>query len=1322
MNNALLYIAGLLVAVLSALFAVPHFIDWNGYRGVFEEEATRLLGREVRVGGAVNVRLLPTPYVRFEKVRVAESSGGTGEPFFRAEAFTLWLSVPPLLRGVLEAHEIELQRPRLRLAADGDGRGSWTTLNVGQGSLPFAPAGVSLQAVRISDGSIGMATGGGEMQLSGVNGEFQADALEGPYKFQGTMNWRGGERQVRFSTAKPDADGAVRMKSIVTAPQTGNTYVLDGRMTDLRGKTRFDGDIHGKMQIESLGPVLAGGAVPAPGGEAAKAEPPRAARPPQDGQAPFIDVKAVLAADLTAARLGQILLSVENVGQPQLVTGDARIAWAGSPALELALTSRWLDLDRLAGRDPADQPIDTAQALVSALLGQLPNAGRVDVRFDVEQTSLGGEAVSGLGVKLARDQEKGPLEIREMRAGLPGGARIDITGTLAESAALPQLDGALVVRGSSLTRFLKWAGKNPALIEGRTDGPFLVRGKLRLNESELALMEAAAELNGVPLTGEVRHELKTRRRVSVRLDGQSVDLAHVWPGALDWIAAVVPFAASNAKPATEAGSTAAKPAVATAAAEAGGTDLTLRVRVAELIAGTRTLRDVDADLAVDRGRLTIPQLRLSTSDGLEVDIEGEINNATTSPKGVLRGHVSADRPSAVEALFRVLGETAAIDMPRGQIAALAPLRLAGRVALGLRSPTAADIEADGIVQGGRFVASARLDGGWRGWRDATSELSVEADSPDVDQLLRLALGTGGEPQRGRTPRRGQLNLKAQGVPSRGMLTAAELQSAGLSLSYDGPMKLEKGAPSAIDGEVRITADNMSEALDLAGIPIGGAATAVAVDGLLSVTARDNVLSITPRELMIGARKVSGSLIVAQRSGRPSTVTANLELGDVRLADLLTPLLDRRGLVATASAPDIATRMAQSAVSGAPADAEMGPWPDLSFDLQPLDRLDGTIDLTFKRLRIDDGVALGDGRIVAKMEPGRFSVETLSGAALGGRVTGSASFARVKGGVDGKVSLRLADLKPGLLAAESSALRTASKPVTLSLELEGRSQSPRGLIAAMRGKGMIDVARIEIPGLAPGSVATTAEAFVSGRIEPGEGVLTRVLTEAGERETAVLPAGKYEIEAGDGALRVRPITIEGSGGRTAITTTVDLDTLRFDSEWRIDLTAATLRNASAPVASEAAVRPVQLPAVFLVYAGKLGAVAASERRISAGALERELQVRRMEQEVDELERLRREDERRRAMELERQQVLDAERARAAADPAVAAPSSPGGATGPVPPQPTPLQVSPEVTQPGQAPAGSPDAQRSGTAGRPPPAPKPVRRVSPGDEVLRSLTPN
>ena len=136
MSNGLLYIAGLLTLALAALFAVPYFIDWNGYRGVFEEEATRILGREVRVGGDVNVTPVAGSLCALRQTAHRRYVGETGEPFFRADSFTMRLSVPPLLKGILEANEVELKRPIVPLAVDADGGGNWT-LSIAPGTLPF---------------------------------------------------------------------------------------------------------------------------------------------------------------------------------------------------------------------------------------------------------------------------------------------------------------------------------------------------------------------------------------------------------------------------------------------------------------------------------------------------------------------------------------------------------------------------------------------------------------------------------------------------------------------------------------------------------------------------------------------------------------------------------------------------------------------------------------------------------------------------------------------------------------------------------------------------------------------------------------------------------------------------------------------------------------------------------------------------------------------------------------------------------------------------------------------------------------------------------
>ena len=220
MNTLLMWVCGLLIAVLAALFAMPHFIDWNGYRGVFEEEATRILGRDVRVRGNVNLRLLPAPYVGFEKIRIADSENGGS--LFRAESFTMWLSVPPLLKGILEAKKVDLEKPILRLVANDKGEGNWRNLSIIPGSLPFVPSGIQLQSVNIVDGILRVELPGGR-ELAAVNdiaGELSAGSISGPYTFRGSTRLaEGNTRLVRMTTTQATDDGTLRFKMKVHAPE-----------------------------------------------------------------------------------------------------------------------------------------------------------------------------------------------------------------------------------------------------------------------------------------------------------------------------------------------------------------------------------------------------------------------------------------------------------------------------------------------------------------------------------------------------------------------------------------------------------------------------------------------------------------------------------------------------------------------------------------------------------------------------------------------------------------------------------------------------------------------------------------------------------------------------------------------------------------------------------------------------------------------------------------------------------------------------------------------------------------------------------------------
>ena len=55
---------GTAIAIILALVAAlvgPLFVDWTQYRGVFEARASRMVGLPVRVTGAIDARILPTP-------------------------------------------------------------------------------------------------------------------------------------------------------------------------------------------------------------------------------------------------------------------------------------------------------------------------------------------------------------------------------------------------------------------------------------------------------------------------------------------------------------------------------------------------------------------------------------------------------------------------------------------------------------------------------------------------------------------------------------------------------------------------------------------------------------------------------------------------------------------------------------------------------------------------------------------------------------------------------------------------------------------------------------------------------------------------------------------------------------------------------------------------------------------------------------------------------------------------------------------------------------------------------------------------------------
>ena len=1282
MNRALLWIGGLLLVALSALFTVPRVVDWNSYRGVFEEEASRMLGRQVRVGGDVAVRLLPSPYVSFGQLRIADTTGTLGEPFFRADNVTMGLSIAPLLRGVVEATTVVVEKPVLTLALDAQGRGNWRDFRIAPGTLPFVPADVTFQSVSIADGTIGVRTADGSelARLDAITGEFSADSLDGPFKFRGLTSWDGKPRDVNFSTAKPDADGGIRFKALVRTGENGARYTLEATALELATRPRLSGELTAKLPFRTTA--------------ADAANPPRRA-----ADAPGIDLKSKIYADTAGASLSELTLSFDQGDQPQFVVGEALASWLAGTRIKVKLSSLWLDLDRLArgargeavaaaakaaaAKDAKDTPAAASappvamaparavHALVPQLVAVLPRSASTEVEVAVEQVNLGGEVASNIGLSFVRGE--GPMQLRALKASLPGGTQIDLSGMLTMADTGESFSGTVALNGTSVSRFLGWVLQRPAGIEQRSDGAFSLQGRIALDATSFDIRDATSELFGTPLAGALNYRWEGRRAAKLLLEGARIDVAALLPGVLDRLAIVDLLrpapAAGEARPAATPKSEpepAGDGAAAGWLADLGETDLWLRVRAGEVTDGRRVLRDVDADASLVAGKLTLAALALTTPEGLRVELEGELAGLDDAPHGMLRGVIGATSTTALGSLLDALGvrddqRAARASAERG-LAGLVPLRLAGSLKLGKRGD-AAELTLDGAVRGGRTRASIQLDGGLDGWRAAPLDLSLRLD--DAATGLALAELLIGRNQRlaaidARALGKGEVVIRAKGIPNRSLLALASVRTPVLHLDYDGTARLPTTGETEIAGSARISAERAAPVLALIGLSAASGLAEAAIDGHLAFSAKGPALEIRPRALSIAGTPVDGVVQLAAGADGRQQIDARLAIETAHVTGLMSGILDTTGRAAPTPAAEI-ERARQI-------------WPDRPFSLSAFDRLDGRLRLSMKSLTLADGLTLHDAALTAVLAPSRFAVEKLTGRAAGGTLTASLALDKATAGaaVKGRIAVDNGRLEE-LVGADA-----ASGSASFDVAFSGRALSPRALVTVATGSGEARLVSATVKRLSPEAVDRTAEAVLAGEVQPTADALRETLLKLLPAQPLPLGSRRVQIEIVDGAARIGRIGFETEAARGSIETTLDLATLALDSDWRLGSKATIPATEDKPGKGP-------LPPISLVYVGPLGALRALEPRIGVEALEREMAVRKMERDVEELERLRRLDEEAAKAEADRQRLIEeAQRADAVrrAEEAAAAAARAAEPRALAPPVLTPPLPVPAVPAPGR----------------------------------------
>ena len=227
---------GLAIAIILALVTAlvgPLLIDWGNHRALFETEAGRLIGVNVRVTGGIEPRLLPSPRLILHGIAI-----GDGPDTIRARTLGVEFALGSLMRGEWRAAEVRLAGPQISLGLDTSGR-----VRAPGFTVAFKPDELSVDRLSIEDGTVTLtdAASGASVTLDRVRFNGEARSLVGPVKGEGAVTIAGQLYPYRIALGRLSEEGSFKLHLNVDPVDRALSIEADGALALAAREPRFDG-------------------------------------------------------------------------------------------------------------------------------------------------------------------------------------------------------------------------------------------------------------------------------------------------------------------------------------------------------------------------------------------------------------------------------------------------------------------------------------------------------------------------------------------------------------------------------------------------------------------------------------------------------------------------------------------------------------------------------------------------------------------------------------------------------------------------------------------------------------------------------------------------------------------------------------------------------------------------------------------------------------------------------------------------------------------------------------------------------------------------
>jgi uncharacterized protein involved in outer membrane biogenesis len=646
-QTTLLSIGIAIILALVAALVGPIFIDWNQYRAEIEAQAGQMVGVPVRVGGAIDVRLLPTPSLKLNDVQIGAAASAQK---VTARGLVMEFGLGTMMRGEFRANQVALDRPEMRVGLDRSGAVQLPGLN-----FSFDPDRLAIERLTINDGRLILTDAASDARLAidGLNLSGEVGSLIGPFKVEGSFTADGERYAYRLSGSRRADDGGMKLRLAIDPTERALSFESDGTVWIEGGSPRFEG---AATLSRIVGTAL-------PGGRVTVNDPWK--------------VSGKIKATAKNVLVDQLELLYGPESRLVRLNGSAIMNFGRDPRIVGTLTARQIDLDRvLPNSEQKRLPFETIKLLVDDFAAVPAPPLPIRVSLGIDSLMAGGTTVSALRGEVENSADGWNLDTLELRA--PGATLMRITGKLVLADHKVEFQGPVRVDSSDPTVFFAWIEGHSAA--GRPPlGPMRGSGTVTLGRERVAVDGLKAEIDRKVLEGRVAYRFATAAapaRLDAALNGSELDF--------------------------DRGLALGTALFASTSFERPG-EIALALDVARASYAGVEARKAQAVVTYDHSGLKIERLSIADIAGASIDASGRVDNAADAWRGSIAMSVAAPRLDGITVLADKFLPQAS-DALHKYGARIAPLKVNAKLDVEPRprnavGRTAAKLKLDGMIAG-----------------------------------------------------------------------------------------------------------------------------------------------------------------------------------------------------------------------------------------------------------------------------------------------------------------------------------------------------------------------------------------------------------------------------------------------------------------------------------------------------------------------------------------------------------------------------------------------------------------------------------------------